>query len=346
VSEQVPARRAPYAMVPEEVITRCRDGLCVWIYAYLDLKCGSQGFAIRGYAYVGGKLGLQARTVREHAHHLADDGLIALDEPQGNEAATMRIAHNPSRGLVREGVALEPRPARSKAESGWKRYAAQGDGQTIPADLSGQTSRREAGAGGAPDAPPRPRAARTSGDAQDAGGRDAPDAPRPRSPRSEVGLEPTPRATGRPECESEAARPPSRAVALPPSYECEQALARIVAGLQRPGPNRAAVAAEVAEEAARLALRRAPYGDPTADGWAKVCEEAREFADELRREPTDARQWAARVAEQSPTVPDAPPEDLLPRGSAPPGLAEPASAASPPIGALRGSEGDRKAARR
>lgn len=334
MSEQAPARRAPYAMVPEEVITRCRDGLCMWIYAYLDLKCGSQGFAIRGYAYVAGKLGLQARTVREHAHHLADDGLIDLDEPQGKEAATMRIAHNPSRGLVREGVALAPRPARSKAESGWKRYAALGDGQTIPPDLSG-----------APDAPPRIRAARMSGDAPDAGGRDAPDAPRPRSPRSEVGLGPTPRATDSPRRGREPTGASRCAVELPPSYESEQAMARIVTGLQQPGRNRVAVAAEVAEEAARLALKRAPYGDPTADGWAKVCDEAREFADELRRETTNARSWAARVAEQRPMVPDAPPDDLG-RGSAPPGLAERPLPASPPRGGSRGHDGDRKAARR
>ena len=70
----------------------------------------------------------------------------------------------------------------------------------------------------------------------------------------------------------------------PQTYGSDEAFRRIAAGLERQGSTRA-----VAEQAARAALLEAPFIDPTPDGWALVCRQARERAQELTTTPSAIR---------------------------------------------------------
>lgn len=270
-------------MVPESIITRRRDDLCLVLYAYLDLKGGKERLTQRGYQYIGDRLGLQARTVREHAQHLADDGLIELHTSSGKGAPTMRVAHNPGRKLVRDGVELTPRPVRSRTESGWTRYA--GSEHAEPHE-GRELEPCESVPSTVPDRPGDERAtsaARGSGHASDAPGRSASGASRLRSPRSEIGLEPE-QDNKRPATEGNTLgplTPVAGADALPPSYESDEALSRIRSGLEQ-----AQFAVTVAETAAQVALAEAPFTAPTPDGWSYVCRRARELAREGASAPS------------------------------------------------------------
>jgi hypothetical protein len=100
-------RRSKFAMVPHDLIcgrlatssNSQAHAMNLWLYAYLAMRQGESGRAVRGFRKVGKDMGLQPRTVRDIARRLAEDGWIELRNSEGraaHEQAEMNVLHNPA----------------------------------------------------------------------------------------------------------------------------------------------------------------------------------------------------------------------------------------------------------
>jgi hypothetical protein len=82
-------------MLPEGVIYQC-DPHCAQLFGYCDLIEGDNGRPARNYVAIAAVLGWQPRTVETHAKHLAECGLLRIEQ-EGQSAAVLRVVHQPSR---------------------------------------------------------------------------------------------------------------------------------------------------------------------------------------------------------------------------------------------------------
>lgn len=95
-----------------------RQNTALRLYCYLDLKCGPQGWAVRGFRRVARDLGMQDRTVSEAARILSEAGLIGLELGRpATTSAEMLVTHNPSRGRINPDVQIGPTALRYRHAS-------------------------------------------------------------------------------------------------------------------------------------------------------------------------------------------------------------------------------------
>lgn len=90
-----------WAMVPASVIFGLTCSDCLKLYCALDLRQGKDGYPWRGVTPLAKALGWKPLTVRRHAEHLAEAGLIELNPPPRPNHGWSEIrfkAHNPARG--------------------------------------------------------------------------------------------------------------------------------------------------------------------------------------------------------------------------------------------------------
>ena len=86
-----------FAMIPESLIVSGISATALRLYCYLDLRQGTDGYAVRGSRWIGKKLGVDARTVRSAARELKEAGWIRIRSGLGTQSHTYEVSHNPSR---------------------------------------------------------------------------------------------------------------------------------------------------------------------------------------------------------------------------------------------------------
>ncbi len=82
-----------YAKLPG--VNRTQPG-CVYLYCYLDLHQGKDGFPARNITTIAEVLGVQTRTVKGWLESLEAAGLVEVVR-KGTKAAVVRVLHNPAR---------------------------------------------------------------------------------------------------------------------------------------------------------------------------------------------------------------------------------------------------------
>jgi ribosomal protein S27AE len=101
-----------WAKIPASIIESDLDAGCKELYSWLDLKQGSRDHAHRGIRAAADSLGRKPETIRLHAKHLMERHLIELVEDEGHGRSTIRLIHQPARGVVNWGVRLgKPTPS-------------------------------------------------------------------------------------------------------------------------------------------------------------------------------------------------------------------------------------------
>ena len=105
-----------FAMAPAGIILSGLSLGAFRLWAYLDLKSGSQHYLQYGYGYIGKMLGAKRETVAAWAHELEEHGLVTLTQPTPNSKVHISLTWHPPRiGSPSSGELppLPPVPVRS-----------------------------------------------------------------------------------------------------------------------------------------------------------------------------------------------------------------------------------------
>ena len=113
-------------MIPESLVTgellpgisSQASAIALRLYAYLDLKQGKNGFAMRGLRYIAKQTGLQERSVRNAALNLEAAGVIEIDRQGGaTKSWILNLIHNPARERWSPTAHLGPTPRRHRHDT-------------------------------------------------------------------------------------------------------------------------------------------------------------------------------------------------------------------------------------
>jgi hypothetical protein len=148
-------------MVPISIICGLTCSDCFKLWSLLDSKQGSNGWPWRGVGPIAAKLGWKAQTVKTHALHLADAGLIDLDprpeRGKGWSEIRFKVAHNPARGRAGKLRFTERWVAQVPVR--WKRGSPADDFEALRHGAQGTSSRCPDPPKGHPDEVPLSRSA-------------------------------------------------------------------------------------------------------------------------------------------------------------------------------------------